>query len=179
MRPMDKTPSGGTVSEFVNAARTAIEYEVRMRALYVEASQSAKDESRRKIFLQLAEDEGRHVAILKKHLKEWVRDGQITGEGLRSALPDQQELRSVLARVRQKLHPDELENELAILRKAFAAETESMAFFRRLVDHLKVEDQKQLFREILVAEETHLSIVKAELDYATSGKGGWIDPTTG
>lgn len=162
--------------DFASAVRTAIEYEVRMRDLYLDAAKRAKEETRRSIFQKLASDEAYHLEHLKKRLGEWIERGSITAEKLRAATPAREMLHLTLNRVRDNLTPDEFENELSILQKAHAAETDALVFFTKLVDEVRSEDQKRLFENILSAEEAHVAIVKSELDYALMGKkSGWVE----
>jgi rubrerythrin len=168
--------AGMTQDDFAFAVRTAIEYETRMRDAYLEAAKVARDPVRREIFVKLATDEEGHMEHLKRHLGEWLQSGMITARKLRHTIPDKEGMYVTISKVREKLAPKDYENEVGILQKAYEAETQALSFFIGIVERLQREDHKKLFEDILSAEETHVSIVKAELDYAMSGKkNSWVD----
>ena len=63
--------------------------------------------------------------------------------------------------------------ELDMMRKALALETETSSFYRKMVDELP-PDARPLFSRFVEIEEGHLAIVQAEIDYM-SGTGFWFD----
>jgi rubrerythrin len=162
-------------TDFPATVRTAIEYETKMRDAYLEAVRATGDPTRREIFLKLATDEENHMELMRKCLGEWLESGTITAKQLRAAASDKEAIHVTLTRVREALAPAPLENELQMLQKAYAAETEACDFFARIVEKLRNRDQKELFENVLLAEQAHVSIVKSELDYAMSGqKSSWV-----
>jgi rubrerythrin len=70
------------------AIKSALEFENRIRDLYIEAVTRTDEPAGKKIFQTLADDEQRHVDYLESRLDEWQQRGAIRTEHLESTLPD-------------------------------------------------------------------------------------------
>jgi len=159
-----------TVEEAIN---TAIEYEIKVRDAYVDAARRAKDEVGQKVFQTLAKEEIHHVEYLKEKLEELQRTGKVTTEGLRTSIPPKERIAEAASILKTKLEGEDRGQEMEMLRKALALETETSGFYRRMVSDLP-GDARPLFARFLEVEEGHLAIVQAEIDYM-SGTGFWFD----
>ena len=158
------------------AIKTAIDYEGKVYATYVEAMDAATDEVGRRVFKTLRDEEKGHLDYLRARLEEWQSTGTITVESLDTAIPDPETIQEGVARLREKVGGEpstKNRSELEMLRKALAVETETSAFYRQMVSELDA-DGKRLFERFVEIEEGHKSIVQAEMD-CVSGTGMWFD----
>ena len=69
------------------AIKTAIEYESRVWATYVEAMKQATNKTGKRVFGVLASEEQDHLKYLKSRLDEWEKTGNITVADLKTAIP--------------------------------------------------------------------------------------------
>ncbi len=155
------------------AIKTSIEYEVRVRDVYVEAVREAQREEGKKLFQLMADEEQRHVDYLKVKLDEWNSDGTVTAGGLTTAVPSAKAIEQGVDKLREKVGGKPGTVEIQWLRKAHGVERETSDFYKRVVDELP-DAAKGLFRRFLEIEEGHLALVQAQIDYVT-GTGYWFD----
>ncbi|MBN2575691.1 MAG: hypothetical protein JXP73_14085 [Deltaproteobacteria bacterium] len=157
------------------AIKTAILFEKKVHATYTGATARATDAIARKIFGTLAEEEQGHIDYLESRLAEWQKDGSVSDEKLRTALPPADRVRRGMARLRSRVarRRSGQAAELDSLRQAVAAEEETSGFYRKMVKELPAEGQ-DLFARFLEIEDGHLAIVQAELD-SVNRTGFWFD----
>jgi rubrerythrin len=155
------------------AIKTAIEYENKVRDHYVTAVARAEHPAGRSLFQLMAEEEQHHVDYLEYKLKEWHEKGKVTAEGLRTSLPSPQTIEEGVARLEGMGTEPVSGAEIDFLRKAYAWETETSGFYRKVVSELPAE-ARPLFARFLEIEEGHLAIVQAQIDHV-SGTGYWFD----
>jgi rubrerythrin len=155
------------------AIKTALTYETRIRDLYQEAAAAAEDPTGQKLFRMLADDEQGHVDYLTSRLDQWEKTGDISLEGVATAVPSRKAMKEGLESVEASLAADDRKVEKQMLSKALAAEVETSEFYKRMVNTLSGEGQK-LFARFLQIENEHIEIVQAELDYLSS-TGYWFD----
>jgi rubrerythrin len=157
------------------AIKTAIRFEKKIHGSYLGAAHAANDETARKVFATLAQEEEGHVAYLESRLDEWQRAGQLSAAKLGTVLPSAGRIKAGLARVRaqaarrQGNHAADLE----ALRQALAAEEETSSFYRRMVLELPADGQ-DLFSRFLEIEDGHAALVQAEIDNVNK-LGFWFD----
>jgi rubrerythrin len=156
------------------AIKTAIEYETRVRDLYVGAVKQTADPVGKRILGVLANEEQHHLDYLQSRLLQWNKTGEVTAEGLKTAIPPRKVIEAGMSKLESQMAgPDRGVAELQILKKALDVESETSNFYKKMVRELPVEAQ-ELFARFVEIEEGHLAIVQAELDYA-SGTGFWFD----
>ncbi|MEA3408929.1 MAG: ferritin family protein [Candidatus Eisenbacteria bacterium] len=155
------------------AIKTSIEYEIRVRDVYVEAVREAQRPEGEKLFQLMADEEQRHVDYLKVKLDEWNSDGTVTSGGLTTAVPSGKVIEEGVGKLREKVGGKPGTVEIQWLRKAHGVERETSDFYKRMVDELP-DAAKGLFRRFLEIEEGHLALVQAQIDYVT-GTGYWFD----
>jgi rubrerythrin len=165
----------GATMTIEEAITTAIAYENKVHTSYVDAARRAKDETAKKVFRTLAQEEMGHITYLESRLGEWQRTGQLSPAKLETVLPSAERLQEGLARLRSRVaqrkgsHPSELES----LRQALAAEDETSSFYRQMVGELPAQGQ-ELFSRFLEVEDGHAAIVQAEID-SVNRMGFWFD----
>jgi len=159
-----------------DAIKTAIEYETKVYKVYLDAMDKASDDVGKRVFKVLRDEEKGHLKYLRARLDEWNESGKITVEKLGTAIPTQKliddrvaELKAKVQGAKPRLHDTELE----LLRRALEVETETSAFYQKMVRTLDAEG-RTLFERFVEIEEGHKAIVQAEID-CLSGSGFWFD----
>lgn len=158
------------------AIRTAIKYEKKVTALYVEAVDATEDKGARKFFQLMADEEKSHVDFLEAKLSEWQDDENLTSTGIDTVLPSPDMLKDGLSRLKKTMGKDRTESygaEVAMLKKALEAEEETSEFYRSLADTLP-EKLQEVFRRFIEIEDGHRAAVEAELD-AVEGNSFWFN----
>ena len=155
------------------AIRTAIEYETKILAVYVQAAGEVKDARGKKVLHMLADEEQGHVAYLKDKLSTWQDQGVLHFDTLPSRLPPVDSIRVEAGKVADKFSDKPLVRERQILERARNAEIETSKFYEGLVEELSDDGQK-MFARFLEIENEHLQLVQAELDFLTQS-GFWFD----
>ena len=153
------------------AIKSALEYENRIRDLYVEAVTRTDEPAGKKIFQTLADDEQRHVDYLESRLDEWQQRGAISNEVLASIVPDKAAIRKEAAALQSKISEDARGLKQQMLSQALAMEIETSRFYRELVDQVG-PDYRAMFARFLEIEDNHIEAVQFELDHL-SNTGFW------
>jgi rubrerythrin len=154
------------------AIQTALEYEVRIRDLYREAVQGTDDDTGKRIFQTLADDEQRHVDYLEYKLDEWRRTGKIVPEVLASVVPPLAVLKKEVEKLRTHMQIEDRGMQQQMLSKALKLEVETSAFYEKTIDALP-SDGQQMFARFLEIENNHIDAVQFELDHV-SRTGTWF-----
>ncbi len=152
------------------AIQTALEYENRIRDIYLECVEKADDSAGKKIFQQLADDEQRHVDYLEHKLHQWRSTGRITLEKLESSVPSASRIRREAAKVQSRVAGDHRGLKQQMLSKALQAEIETSEYYRQLVGQLE-DDGRAMFSRFLEIENNHVEAVQFELDHV--GRTGY------
>jgi rubrerythrin len=157
------------------AIKTAIDYEKKVTDVYKDAVKNIGDPIGRKVAQVLADEEKNHVDYLLHCRNQWEKTGTITAVSLETAIPSAEAIQRSIEKLKSRMGGGKRvdEAELSILRKALHVETETSAFYRKMVQEMPVEAQP-LFSRFLEIEEGHLAIVQAEIDTLT-GAGFWFD----
>ena len=155
------------------AIQTAIDYETKVRDLYRDAVDRATEETGKRLFGVLADEEQGHLEYLTFRFDEWERTGKVRSPELATKLPSREQIAAGVARLEQALGDKDWSVELDLLRKALVMESETGSFYKQMVGELDLEGQ-QLFRPFMAVEEAHYDIVQAQID-ALTGMGFWFD----
>ncbi|MBU0768352.1 MAG: rubrerythrin, partial [Proteobacteria bacterium] len=153
--------------------KTAIEYEIRIRDLYVEAAAKTSDPVGRRIFQTLGDDEQHHVDYLTSRLDIWQQTGKLKIEKLESIVPPKEMITGELGKLQQRMSADDRKDEKQMLGKALKVEVETSGFYKRMVAAMSGEG-RLMFARFLEIEDAHIDAVQAELDYITQ-TGYWLD----
>lgn len=158
--------------ELEEALESALDFENRIRDLYIEAAANTDDAAGKKIFQDLADDEQNHVAYLESRLDEWKRTGAVSKERLESIIPDRATIRQAAADLRSKIKQDTRGLKQQMLARALELELETSGFYEQLVEQVS-EDHKAMFARFLEIENNHIEAVQFELDHL-SRTGFWF-----
>ena len=153
------------------AIQSALEFENRIRDLYIEAVARTDEPAGKKIFQTLADDEQRHVDYLESRLDEWQKRGKISNEILASVVPDKAAIRKEAAALQSKISEDARGLKQQMLSKALAMEIETSRFYKEMVDQV-ASDHRAMFTRFLEIEDNHIEAVQFELDHL-SNTGFW------
>jgi rubrerythrin len=155
------------------AIKTAIELEIKVKNIYVEAEKKAANKIGKRVFKILADEEMSHIAYLKHRLAEWKKSGKITVEKLDTVIPPKRVIEREVAKLQHDMKGDDHGEELLMLQKALAAEVETSEFYKRMVATLEAEGRR-MFERFVEIEVGHTLIVQTEIDKLT-GLGFWFD----
>ncbi len=145
------------------AIKTAIQYETRVRDAYLDSMDNIADETGRRVFEVLGNEEQLHIDHLASLLAGWKQSGKVSPAKLKSVVPARETIEKGVKKLGEHLSTRDYGTEREMLKKALAMEQETAGFYRRMIRELKEEGE--LFARFLEIEEGHLAIVQAELDY--------------
>ena len=156
------------------AITTAIEFEQRVHATYVEAVKETEDPAGKRVFGVLAREELEHIQYLEGCLETWKKEGKLDPAALDTALPTVEQVQQGVEKVKNSIAKESAPRpkEIEVLRRAIKVESETTAFYQKMVDELG--DDGAFFARFLEIEQGHLAMVNAELD-SVSGMGYWFD----
>jgi rubrerythrin len=155
------------------AIKTAIEYETRIRDIYREAEAAVDDETGKRIFEALGNDEQHHIDYLQHTLQQSQKSGIIDSGELESTIPSGERIKQESAKIQSLMAKEFHGIRKQMLSRALQAEIETSDFYRRMVDEMPGEG-KTLFSRFLEIENNHINAVQFELDYM-SKTGYWFD----
>lgn len=145
------------------AIKTAIDYETKVRDAYLNSVKDIADDTGRRVFQMLGEEEQGHLDYLEARLEEWKKTGRVVAAKLQSVVPSPEVIDRGVKKLDGHLAERDYGTEREMLRKALFLEQETSDFYRRMVSEMK--EDGELFQRFLEIEEGHQAIVQAELDY--------------
>lgn len=148
------------------AIKMALEYETKVRDAYVDAAAKASDDTGKRIFRVLGEEEQGHIDFLECKLEEWKKNGKVVPETLKTIVPSKDKIASGVKKLNDRISKEDYGSEMEMLRKALDLEIETSNFYRRMVDEMGAEGE--MFTHFLKIEEGHQAIVQAEIDYLSN-----------
>ncbi len=145
------------------AIKTAIDYETKVRDVYLDNIDNIADETGRRVFKTLGDEEQGHLDYLNARLVEWRETGKVSCLKLKTIVPARDVIEEGVKRLDDHLLERDYGTELEMLRKALRLEQETSDFYRKMV--AEMGENSALFQPFLEIEEGHEAIVQAELDY--------------
>ena len=121
------------------------------------------DETGKRIFRVLGEEEQGHIDYLQSKLDEWQKTGKVTADKLETIVPSKSAIEEGFKKLDKHMSEEDHGSEMAMLRKALELETETSAFYEKMVAELG--DEGEMFAHFIKIEEGHKAIVQAEIDY--------------
>ena len=155
------------------AIRSAIEYEIKIRDIYLEGASVISEEAGQRFFQALANDEQSHIDYLEQLLVQLKQTGKITAARLESAIPSKEVIDREAGKLQSQMAEDDHGLKQQMLSKALKMEVETSAFYDQLVSDM-APAEKQIFSRFLEIENNHIDAVQFELDYI-SKTGYWFD----
>lgn len=151
----------------MNSVEIAIKMETDAIKFYREASEKTRNAVGKRMFLSVAEDEKRHIAILSRHLESLdLTIGQASPlKNVKTIFEEMKE--SMLQRA--EATPDEVE----AFRIAMEMEKEGKVFYEKAAASAPTEKEKKLFEILVREEEEHFSIFQNTYSFLTD-TGNWF-----
>ena len=152
---------------------TALEYEEKIRDLYLEAAGKIDDERGKGIFTGLAEDEQSHVDFLNYSLEQLRADSAIDVNRLQTAIPARKLIDKNIEKMKAEIPVRMLGDIKTVLNSALKLEKETSAFYKDSRD--KSEGPiREILNKFYEIEERHVDVVQIEMDHAMQN-GMWFN----
>ncbi len=157
--------------EALEAIEIAIKIEEEGINFYTEAAEKVEDKAARKMFLNLANDEQKHLLLFRSVRQSLLEKGEWppittlpTGH-----LPDY-----IFPTPEEKEKIEIPQHHQEILRKGMEIEEASIKFYTEQLDKSSSEEARQVYRFLVEQEKGHLALLRAEYDYLNR-TGFWFD----
>ena len=151
---------------------TALEYEKKIRDLYISAISIIDDERGKAIFKNLADEEQSHIDFLEHSIETLKNNGNIAYEQLRTSVPDTDIIQKNLSSMKIKIPEHMLGDLKRVLSSALKLEIETTEYYQKAFDSTE-GDIKEVMGKFVDIEQRHTDVVRFELDYA-SHNGFWL-----
>lgn len=152
---------------------SALDYERKIRDLYLSAVETIDSERGKKIFNSLAKDEQSHVDFLEHSMEILKSDGRIDPAALESAIPPKDLYAGRIEKMQESVPDQMLGDVKRVLSAALKLEIETSEFYEGACS--KTEGViKEVFQKLLEIERRHEDVVQMELDHV-SNNGYWFD----
>ena len=92
---------------------------------------------------------------------------------IKSTIPSKKDIEKEVNKLRSKMAERDLGDKKKVLSKILKVEIETSKFYRDMVDTLP-EEGKKFFSHFLDIEDSHITLVQAELDYY-GNTGFWFE----
>ncbi len=151
---------------------TALEYEKKIRDLYVTAVSIIDDERGKAIFKTLADEEQAHVDFLEHSIETLKSNGKLTHEQLKTSVPDTDTIQKNIEAMKIKIPEQMLGDIKRVLSSALKLEIETTEHYQKAFESAE-GDIKAVLGKFVEIEKRHTDVVRFELDYA-SHNGFWL-----
>ena len=155
------------------AIKTAINYETKIRDIYLEGAEAVGDDAGRRFFKAMGSDEQSHLDYLNQLLVQLQKTGKLSAARLESAIPSREEIEREADVIQSQMAQDDHGLKQQMLSKALKVEIETSAFYRKMVADMPAEG-KPIFARFLEIEDNHIHAVQFELDYIAK-TGYWFN----
>jgi len=152
---------------------TAVQYETKIRDVYLAAAQKTPEPAGKSFLETMAEDEQRHLDYLQDRLEHWKKTRKLTLPKLETVLPSAESIARQMARFKSEISKKARGDQKRVLSRALKVEIETSEFYKQMVSEMSGRSQA-LFARFLVIENRHIAAVQMQLDYATR-TGYWFD----
>ena len=152
---------------------TALEYEKKIRDLYISAVSIIDDKRGKTIFKTLADEEQSHIDFLEYSLKALRKSEEIDVERLKTAVPDTETISKNIESMKMQIPERMLGDIKQVLGSALKLEEETTAYYRKALTESE-GDIRKILGKFVDIEQRHTDVVRFELDHA-SRNGFWLD----
>jgi len=151
---------------------TALEYEKKIRDLYITAISIIDDERGKAIFKTLADEEQSHIDFLEHSLETLKSNGNIGHDQLKTSVPDTDTIQKNIESMKIKIPEHMLGDLKRVLSSALKLEIETTEYYQKALDSTE-GDIRRIMGKFVDIEQRHTDVVRFELDYA-SHNGFWL-----
>jgi rubrerythrin len=152
---------------------TAVQYETKIRDVYLAGAQKTPEPAGKSFLETMAEDEQRHLDYLQDRLEHWKKTRKLTLPKLETVVPSAESIARQMARFKSEISKKARGDQKRVLSRALKVEIETSEFYKQMVSEMTGQSQA-LFARFLVIENRHIAAVQMQLDYATK-TGYWFD----
>jgi len=152
--------------------KKALEYENKIRDLYLAAVGIIDDERGKKIFQTLADEEQSHVDFLEHSIGTLTEKGSINVKTFKTIIPDTEDLRQNIDTMKITIPEQMLGDVKRVLSSALRLEEETTQYYEKAIESAE-GDIKEVLAKFITIEQRHTEVVRFELDHA-SHNGFWL-----
>lgn len=152
--------------------KKALEYEKKIRDLYVSAVSIVDDERGKGIFQTLAEEEQSHIDFLEHSITTLTKKGSINLKTFKTIIPDTEDLQKNIESMKVAIPEQMLGDVKRVLSSALKLEEETTEYYKQAAESAD-GDIKEILIKFITIEQRHTDVVRFELDYA-SHNGYWL-----
>ncbi len=155
------------------AVETAISLEGKIRDLYIQSFENCTDETGKRFFAMLRDDEQYHMDYLSERLKELQKNGEMRHPDIKSLIPSADEIDACMSDAEKHMAQEDRGVIQQMLSNALRVEVRTSDFYEKMVSETE-GDTQAMFTRFLEIENGHIAAVQAELDYVMN-TGYWFD----
>ena len=152
--------------------KKALEFEKKIRDLYLSAIDIVDDERGKKIFKTLAKEEQNHVDFLEQNIAALTNQGSLSLKSFNTIVPDTGELNKNIESMKVAIPQKMLGDIKRVLSSALKLEEETTQYYERAFASAD-GDIKEVLSRFIIIEQRHTDVVRFELDHA-SRNGYWL-----
>lgn len=152
----------------------ALEYEKKIRDLYLSAVEKIDDKRGKDLFKALADDEQSHVDFLEYSLDKLKNKDDVDISRLESNIPSVEKLDRSIEKMKDKIPQHMLGDVKRVLNSALNLEIETSRFYKDSYDKAEEGLIKEILKKFHEIEERHVEVVRVELDFS-SNNGHWFN----
>ncbi|MFO7753030.1 MAG: ferritin family protein [Desulfobacteraceae bacterium] len=152
----------------------ALEYEKKIRDLYLSAVEKIDDKRGKDLFKALADDEQSHVDFLEYSLDKLKNKDDVDITRLESKIPSVERLDENIQQMKDKIPRHMLGDVKRVLNSALNMETETSRFYRESYEKAEEGLIKEILKKFHEIEQRHVEVVRVELDFC-SNNGHWFN----
>lgn len=158
------------MNEYLEALKTALDFEIRGARFYLDTARKVKDESGKNILIRLALDELDHYEILLKQRESLEKEGKWGSVEVKKSV-----IEKLLPKIERKqtgkgeYHISELD----ALEMALEQEKKSRDYYDEQAKKVESREAKEMFLRLRDMEEAHYTLIQAEIDHIR-GYGFWM-----
>jgi rubrerythrin len=158
--------------ESITIFKKALEYEKKIRDLYLSAIDIVDDERGKKIFKTLAQEEQSHVDFLEHSIAALSHQGRISLKSFNTIVPDTEDLKKNIKSMKVTIPHQMLGDIKRVLSSALKLEEDTTQYYKKA--HASAEGEiKEVLGKFIIIEQRHTDVVRFELDHA-SRNGYWL-----
>jgi len=153
----------------------ALEFEKKIRDLYVSAVKTIDHEKGKAFFAKLANDEQSHIDFLEYSLEQLKTNSDLDISRLTATtVPYVAELDTTIEKMKTKIPEQMLGDIKRVLNSALKLEVETTAFYKKAFENAEKGPIKEVLEKFYTIEQKHVDAVQVELDFS-SDNGHWFD----
>ncbi len=156
----------------ISIFKKALEFEKKIRDLYVSAVDIIDDDRGKKIFRTLAEEEQSHVDFLEHSIATLADQGTISLKTFKTIVPDTSDLSRNIESMKVTIPEQMLGDIKRVLSSALKLEEETTQYYENAFESAE-GDIREVLAKFITIEQRHTEVVRFELDHA-SRNGYWL-----